>query len=425
MESPWQTARYLISALTDSRRRTLALISDLETEQLTVPLLPIINPIVWEVGHVGWFQEKWVLRHVRGEAPMIENADTLWDSAAVSHDTRWTLPLLSIDDILAFLQRLEERVLDHLESGRLTDDEAYFCWLAIMHEDMHGEALTYTRQTLGYPPPRLQTEARAAAAPQPKGDVEFTGGPYMLGARSGLRFVFDNEKWQHPVEVKPFAIAQSSVTEGQFAEFVDDDGYRRQELWTDEGWQWRERAQARHPVYWVRDGRSWCVRRFDRLEPLDPDTALIHVNWYEADAYCRWAGRRLPSEAEWEFAAAGAEKREFPWGNEPPARGRAHLDSRGLGCISAGALAGGDTPQGVRQMIGNVWEWTADDFGPYPGFVRDPYKEYSEPWFGPPYKVLRGGCWATRSRLIRNTWRNFYAKDRRDVFAGFRTCALG
>ncbi|HEY1337863.1 MAG TPA: selenoneine synthase SenA [Bryobacteraceae bacterium] len=424
MESSWQSARYLISALTDSRNRTLALISDLNAQQLTVPLLPIINPIIWEVGHVGWFQEKWVLRHLRGDAPLIENADALWDSAAVPHDSRWTLPLLSIDDTLAFLRRLHERVVDRLESGTLTDDEAYFCWLAIMHEDMHGEALTYTRQTLGYPPPPLRVESPTTPASPPKGDVEFSGGEYMLGARPARRFVFDNEKWQHPVDVKPFAIGRSSVTEGQFAEFVDDDGYRRRELWTDQGWEWRERADARHPVYWIRNGHAWCVRRFDHTEPLNPDTALIHVNWHEADAYCRWAGRRLPLEAEWEFAAAGTDKREFPWGNEPPGPDRAQLDSRGLGCIPVGALASGDTPQGVRQMIGNVWEWTAEDFQPYPGFVRDPYKEYSEPWFGPPYKVLRGGCWATRSRLVRNTWRNFYTKDRRDVFAGFRTCAL-
>jgi len=264
MESSWQTAGYLISALEDSRARTLELIGDLDAERLTVPLLPIINPIVWEIGHVGWFQEKWVLRHLRGEAPMVENADALWDSAAVAHDNRWSLPLLSMDDTLAFLRRLQERVVDRLQSGPLTEDEAYFCWLVIMHEDMHGEALTYTRQTLGYPPPRLQTEAPGVVEPSPKGDVQFAGGAYMLGARPGRRFVFDNEKWRHPVDVKPFAMARSSVTEGQFAEFVTDGGYRRRELWTDPGWEWRGRAQAPHPVYWVRDGRGWCVRRFDR-----------------------------------------------------------------------------------------------------------------------------------------------------------------
>jgi iron(II)-dependent oxidoreductase len=291
-----------------------------------------------------------------------------------------------------------------------------------MHEDMHGEALTYTRQTLGYAAPPLNAGPRATMDAPPQGDVEFAGGTYLRGARRYRRFVFDNEKWEHPVEVKPFAIARSSVTEGQFAEFVDDGGYRRRELWSDEGWNWRRSAEAVHPLYWSREGQGWAVRLFDRTLPLSRDVTLIHVNWHEAEAYCHWAGRRLPTEAEWELAASGFEKREFPWGNEAPSPAHAQLDAHALGCASAGAFAAGDTPESLRQMIGDAWEWTASDFEPYPGFIRDPYKEYSEPWFGPPYKVLRGGCWATRSRLIRNTWRNFYAKDRRDVFAGFRTC---
>jgi iron(II)-dependent oxidoreductase len=152
---------------------------------------------------------------------------------------------------------------------------------------------------------------------------------------------------------------------------------------------------------------------------------VLHVNWFEAEAWCRWAGRRLPTEAEWELAASGPSKRPFPWGDEPPAPLRAHLDGETIGPVSVDALPAGDSPLGCRQMVGNVWEWTATDFEPYPSFVIDPYKEYSQPWFGPTRKVLRGGCWATRSRLIRNTWRNFYDKHRRDVFAGFRTCAAG
>jgi iron(II)-dependent oxidoreductase len=422
MERPWQTAGYLISALKDSRRRTLELVSDLSDEQLRVPLLPIINPIVWEIGHVGWFQERWALRHARGEAPLLEYGDSLWDSAAVAHDTRWDLPLPTRAGTLDYLARVLDRVVDGLESRPLTEDDRYFCWLAIMHEDMHGEALTYTRQTLAFSPPAGGGLA-AVFEPALKGDAEFAGGAFMLGARQSERLVFDNEKWEHPVEVPPFAMARSAVTQGAFAGFVDDAGYRRPELWTEDGWQWRNRAQADHPTYWVMDGQHWHTRIFDRVVPLHPDVTLIHVNWYEADAYCRWAGRRLPTEAEWEFAAAGGMKRPFPWGDGTPAPALAHLDSRVAGCASAGAFDAGDTPEGVRQMIGNAWEWTADDFGPYPGYVRDPYKEYSEPWFGSPYKVLRGGCWATRSRLIRNTWRNFYTKDRRDVFAGFRTCA--
>jgi ergothioneine biosynthesis protein EgtB len=413
---------YLIGAMKDTRQRTLALVSDLNEEQLRVPLLPIINPILWEIGHVGWFQEKWVLRQTRSQPPIISNADALWDSAAVAHDTRWNLPLLSLADTRAYLVSVLERVIEGLDSRPLSEDEAYFCWLSIMHEDMHGEALAYTRQTLGYAAPPLHAGRRPTMEPAPEGDAEFAGGTYLLGARHDRRFVFDNEKWEHPVEVKPFAMARSPVTQGQFADFVDDGGYRRRELWSDEGWNWRESVQAFYPLYWSRNGQGWAVRLYDSTLPLDPDVALIHVNWYEAEAYCRWAGRRLPTEAEWELAASGFEKREFPWGNEPPSPAHAQLDARSLGCASAGAFVPGDTPEGLRQMIGNAWEWTADDFGSYPGFVRDPYKEYSEPWFGPPYKLLRGGCWATRSRLIRNTWRNFYAKERRDVFAGFRTC---
>jgi len=421
MERPWQTTEYLVTALKDTRGRTLELVSDLNDEQLRVPLLPIINPIVWEIGHVGWFQERWALRHARSEAPILECGDSLWDSAAVAHDTRWDLHLPTREGTIGYMTRVLNRVVDGLESRPVTDADRYFCWLAIMHEDMHGEALTYTRQTLGFTPPPGKGQP-TTVAPALHGDVEFRGGTFLLGARPGESFVFDNEKWEHPVEVPPFAMARSAVTQGAFAEFVDDRGYSRQELWSDEGWQWRQRAQACHPVYWIKNGDRWHVRMFDLTVPLDPDVTIIHVNWYEADAYCRWAKRRLPNEAEWEFAAAGSSKRQFPWGDDAPQPAHGHLDFRTIGCTSAGAFDAGDTPEGLRQMIGNAWEWTSDDFGPYPGFVRDPYKEYSEPWFGPPYKVLRGGCWATRSRLIRNTWRNFYTKDRRDVFAGFRTC---
>jgi iron(II)-dependent oxidoreductase len=199
-------------------------------------------------------------------------------------------------------------------------------------------------------------------------------------------------------------------------------------LWRDEGWAWRVKADAHLPLYWVRVGAAWHARRFDQVLPLALDAAVIHVNWHEAQAYCRWARRRLPSEAEWEFAAATApgepaRKRRYPWGDAPPTPQRANLYGAAGTTIEVKALPEGDSAWGVRQMFGNVWEWTADWFQPYPGFVRDPYKEYSEPWFGN-HKVLRGGCYATRAGLLRNTWRNFYTPDRRDVLAGFRTCAI-
>jgi iron(II)-dependent oxidoreductase len=433
----WLDSAHLVAALADARRRSVELLENLTDEQMRAPLLAIINPPLWEFGHAAWFQEKWTLRHLRGEPPIVAEADALWDSAAVAHDTRWNLPLLSREATLRYAREVFDRAVERLPQSEVPERVAYFYWLAVMHEDMHAEACLYTRQTLGLPPPKLTgcappAEDGAASSDQLRGDVQIPGGEYLLGAAPGESFVFDNEKWAHPVRVAPFAIARAPVTNGQFAEFVDDGGYRRQEWWSAEGRGWLERERAGHPVYWVRDAAGWHQRHFDQVRPLPRGLPIIHVNWYEAEAYCHWAGRRLPSEAEWEMAAAaepsvrgiGDSKRKYAWGDSPPSPGRAQLDARTLGPAPVTANSAGDSAFGCRQMIGNVWEWTATEFGPYPGFVVDPYKEYSQPWFGPPYKVLRGGCWATRSRLIRNTWRNFYTADRRDVFCGFRTCAV-
>jgi len=427
--------------LTDARARTLALVADLTDEQLIGPHLPIVNPLLWEIGHLAWFQEQWVLRRVGGGQTLLKNADSLYDSARVPHDDRWTLPLPSRTDTLRYMEQVLERILDRLAHIELNEEEIYFHRLVTFHEDMHAEAFTYTRQTLGYPSPPLVTPNAGECSvgdeigrPWP-GDVEIPGGIYMLGGTLDLPFVFDNEKWQHPVRVRPFRIARAPVTNVDFAKFVDDGGYQRPELWSESGWAWRDRANAKHPVYWQRaPARSWLRRTYDRVAPIEEHLPVIHVNWYEAEAYCRWADRRLPTEAEWEMAASSEpnsdgqalrmQKRRFPWGNDPPAPDRANLDTRAVGCIPVNLLAAGDSAFGCRQMIGNVWEWTADDFGPLPGFTVDPYKEYSEPWFGGTHKVLRGGAFATRSRLIRNSYRNFYTPDRRDVLAGFRTCSL-
>nr|MDQ3570905.1 SUMF1/EgtB/PvdO family nonheme iron enzyme [Actinomycetota bacterium] len=244
-----------------------------------------------------------------------------------------------------------------------------------------------------------------------------------LGATRREPFVFDNEKWAHPVHVEPFTMARAPVTQAEYAAFVDDDGYGRSELWGDEGWSWRAAAGIDQPVYWRRQGEAWQRRHFDRWVDLEPNRPAVHVCWYEADAYCRWAGRRLPSEAEWELAATGRSKRRHPWGDGEAERRHANLDWQAMGTVDTDLFADGDAPSGCRQMFGNVWEWTATTFGPYPNFERDAYKEMSEPWFGT-RKVLRGGSWATRSRFLRSTMRNYFSPDRRDVFAGFRTCAL-
>jgi iron(II)-dependent oxidoreductase len=415
----------------DARRRTLDLFTDLTDEQRLGPALAIVNPPQWEVAHVAWFQEKWVLRHAGRRAPFGARADALYDSMAVPHDTRWDLPLLSREETIAYLEAVRDAVIERCESPTFSDDEAYFVLLSVLHEDMHTEAFTYTRQTHGWTPPRFLAAVErpvTESGPLP-GDVALPGGCFLLGAEPGEPFVFDNEKWAHAVEVPPFRIARAAVTQDEFREFVEADGYQCRSLWDDPGWQWRSGADARHPVYWRRDPNGgWQRRDFDRWVPLEPHRPVLHVNWYEASAYCRWAGRRLPTEVEWEMAASWepgtGRKRRYPWGDAAPDLSVANLDWRGGGCVDVAGFPAGDSAAGCRQMLGNVWEWTATPFGPYPGFVPDPYKEYSEPWFHD-HQVLRGGCWATRSRLIRSTWRNFYKPDRRDVWAGFRTCAVG
>jgi iron(II)-dependent oxidoreductase len=421
--------------LLDARRRTLDLVADLGDDQLLGPRLAIVNPLLWEIGHVAWFQEHWVLRHALGEAPLRADGDALWDSSAVAHDTRWDLPVPPRRETLRYMAEVRSRVLSRLERPAVPSELAYFARYTTFHEDMHDEAFTYTRQTLGYRAPAFSDgpprPAKAEAGPL-DGDAVVPGGEFVLGAGEEEPFVFDNEKWAHPVGLERFAIARAPVTQSQMAAFVEDGGYRRRQLWSEEGWRWREGARAEHPVYWRRAGGGWERRDFDRWKPLEPHRPAIHVSWFEAEAYCAWARRRLPSEAEWEAAAASepaggrrsVRKRRFPWGDEPPTPERANLDGRALGCLDVAALPAGDSAFGCRQMMGNVWEWTSSAFGPYPGFVPDAYRDYSQPWFGT-HKVLRGGCWVTRSRLLRNTWRNFYPPDRRDVWAGFRTCALG
>ena len=439
MQSTREQVERLTQMLVDSRRRTLELGSDLSEDQMMGPQLRIVNPPLWEIGHLAWFQERWNLRRITNEefAPssILGRGDELYDSMEVAHDTRWDLPLLSHEETLSYMHQVLDETLHKLQTEGPTPEADYFARLATFHEDMHGEAFTYTRQTHGLPAPPISdydpTTLDAPPSGSLRGDAEVPGGKFMLGATEDMGFVFDNEKWAHPVEVPSFGISRAPVTNEQFRAFVENGGYGDRDLWGEEGLRWLDETGAEHPAYWSRVGDGWHQRHFDKAAPLNPHAPVIHVSWYEAEAYCRWAGRRLPTEAEWEMAASAGpdatgtdgRKRLYPWGETPPGPRLANLDGRLLGPVDVAAFPEGDSAFGCRQMMGNVWEWCADDFGPYPGFVPDPYKEYSEPWFGE-QKVQRGGSWATRSRMMRNTWRNFALPERRDLFVGFRTCAL-
>ena len=423
----------LIDQLRDARNRTMALIDGLGPEQMMGPKLATVNPLLWEIGHAAYFYEYWILRQHLGQAPAGEQVDALYDSITIAHDDRWDLPLPDLEATLGYISDVEQRVVDALRGG---DDPRrdYLAQYAVFHHDMHNEAYTYTRQTLGSPAPVIDRPGYSRPhGGQLPGDVLIPGGTFQLGASAEDGFVFDNEKWAHPVEVGPFTMARAAVSYGDYLRFVEAGGYGDRAFWDEPGWQWRQNAALEHPCYWRQSAQGWEERWFDRWRELPLDAAVIHVSWHEAQAYCRWAGRRLPTEAEWEMAAAGQPgadgrslsptKRRFPWGDTGPGPEHANLDGFALGTIAVGALPDSDSAFGCRQMIGNVWEWTQDTFCPYPGFTPDMYQDYSQPLFGTT-KVLRGGAWTTRGRMIRNTWRTYYGPERNDVFAGFRTCAL-
>jgi iron(II)-dependent oxidoreductase len=441
MLPPWQDKHYTLQAsellrlLHDTRAHTLALLADLDDAQLEVPRLPVVNPLRWELGHIAFFYETFVVQLLGQTAPLMAAAEELYDSFQVDHEDRWSLPLPSRTDTLEYAQRVLSACAERLAGHTPDAAETYLYLLTVLHEDMHGEALTYMRQTLEYPAPHLPEAAMPAAlggGPLP-GDVDIPGGTFQLGTTPEAPFLFDNEKWAHPLEVAPFRMARAPVTNAEFAVFVEDGGYQKRAWWSYQGWVWRTKMQVQHPLYWQRSGAQWWRRHFDTLVPVEPYAPVHHVTWYEAEAYCNWAGRRLPTEAEWEMAASAepasdgraitGRKRRYPWGDDPPTPAQANLDTRYLGCVDVGALPAGDSAFGCRQMAGNIWEWTADAFYPFPGYVVDyPYREYSAPWFG--YrKVLKGGAWATRARLAYNTYRNFFPPARHDVLAGFRTCA--
>ena len=423
----------ILEQMLDAHERTLALIEGLNSEQLMGPLLATVNPLRWEIGHAAFFYEYWILRQHLKQPSIRTDSDDLYDSITIAHDDRWNLPLPSIQDTHSYIQTVLNNVKQCLSGG---DDSKrdYLAQYAVFHHDMHNEAYTYSRQTLNYPAPEIgKTQAKILNAGALSGDVQIPGGKFMLGATAQDGFVFDNEKWAHEVEIKPFSIAKAAVSNADYLKFVEADGYSNKQYWDDESWAWREESCLNYPVYWRNDSSGWQIKQFDEWNPMPMNAAIIHVCWFEAQAYCRWAERRLPTEAEWEVAASAeasedgkslsSTKRRFPWGDDAPRTDQANLDGYALGTVDVAAHAAGDSAFGCRQMIGNVWEWTQDTFEPYPEFEADMYQDYSQPLFGIT-RVLRGGAWTTRGRMIRNSWRTYYGPNRNDVFAGFRTCSL-
>ncbi|MFK7816051.1 MAG: selenoneine synthase SenA [Gammaproteobacteria bacterium] len=424
-------------ALLDVRARTLALVEGLSEKELMGKVLPTVNPLKWEIAHAAYFHETWVLRHLGGQSAVNDKADELFDSINISHEERWDLPLPSLVNTFEYMDNVLQQELVLLNNIELNNYAKYFYLLALFHEDMHNEAFICTRQTLSYPKPNFVGSNQSPSSQNSSSghineDIQVPGGSFLLGAERKDEFIFDNEKWAHSVNLSPFKIAKYAVTNEQYLEFVEDCGYQKEQYWCDESWAWCKKESLEHPVYWKKDSDGeWYVKMFDQYYPIELNHAVIHVSWYEVKAFCEWSARRLPTESEWEFAATcnpnvihnNQYQKDACGSNNDMNNLYANLDCLNLGTTGVSAYPKGDSVFGCRQMFGNVWEWTESTFKPYPGFSPGWYSEYSRPLFNKA-KVLRGGAWTTRSRMLRGTLRNYYGPHRNDVFAGFRTCAI-
>ncbi|HEX9623730.1 MAG TPA: ergothioneine biosynthesis protein EgtB [Streptosporangiaceae bacterium] len=421
----------IASRLINARTRTSALTDCVDEADLVHQHSPLMSPLVWDLAHIANQEELWLLRGVGGREPIHPEIDPLYDAFEHPRAQRPTLPLLAPKEARSYASDVRGRVLDLIErvtfSGSALVDRGFVFGMIAQHEQQHDETMLATHQlrkgrpVLSAPPPGpLPADGLLLPA-----EVLVPGGSFTMGT-STEPWALDNERPAHIVELSSYYLDTTPVTNARYIEFIADGGYDDPRWWTPAGWEYRQGASLSAPLFWQADGAGqWVRHRFGVTEPVPPAEPVMHVCWYEADAYARWAGRRLPTEAEWEKAArhdpASGRSRRYPWGDEHPTAERANLSQRHLQPAPAGSYPAGAAPSGARQLIGDVWEWTASDFLPYPGFVAWPYKEYSEVFWGPDYKVLRGGAFSADPVACRGTFRNWDYPIRRQIFAGFRT----
>ncbi|MFC7531183.1 ergothioneine biosynthesis protein EgtB [Actinoplanes sp. GCM10030250] len=425
-----QDLRLTIAAELERTRARTALLTDaVDDDDLTQQHSPLMSPLVWDLAHVGNQEELWLVRDVGGREPVRRDIDELYDAFKHARRDRPALPLLDPAEARAYVAQVRDKALDVLDRVRFEPerrllDGGFAFGMIVQHEQQHDETMLATHQLrAGSPvltaPPPPQPDVAAT------GEVLVPGGRFVMGTDTDP-WALDNERPAHPVDVPSFFIDVAAVTNGQYAAFIDAGGYDDPRWWSPGGWAHRREAGLVAPLHWVRDGDSWAYRRFGRVERVRMDEPVVHVCWFEAEAYAAWAGKRLPTEAEWEKAArhdpATGRSRRFPWGDDPPGAEHANLGQRHLAPAPAGGYPAGASPLGVHQLIGDVWEWVSSGFHAYPGFAAFPYREYSEVFFGGDYRVLRGGSFGTDAAACRGTFRNWDHPIRRQIFSGFR-CA--
>ena len=424
------TKQEIASLLTEARDRTLLLISGLSDEDLHLQHDPLMSPIIWDVGHIAHFEELWLTQNLDGPIEFSEMPG-MYNPFEHPRATRAALALPTLAEMTQRLAEIRARVLDRLATVEFDDRnpllrDAFVYHMVLQHEYQHNETILQTLQLKKgepYHAPRARTFTTQRSRRNEM--LSFPGGTVTIGT-DDRSAAYDNERPRHEIELRPFLIEKYPVTNGRYLEFMDDGGYRRTEFWSDAGRRWLEETGANSPKYWTRDGNRWMTRTMDVTRTADPDRPVCHVCYYEAEAFARWDGKRLPTEFEWEAAASWdpstGTARRFPWGDSDGDSRLANIDQLSFDSAPLGTFAENTSPIGCYGMIGDAWEWTSSDFHGYPGYQSFPYKEYSEEFFGSDYKVLRGGSWATRPGAIRNTFRNWDYPIRRQIFSGLR-CA--
>jgi gamma-glutamyl hercynylcysteine S-oxide synthase len=391
------------------------------------------RPIIWHLAHIGVFESYWLLQKLCGQAPPDERYERVFDPIRTPREESKDLPARR--EMEGYLRRVREGVLEALDRFDFKDADplkagGYIFQLVLEHERQHQETLLYlfqlldpSKKTRPGPLPREASEGTTAADDEM---VSIPAGAFLRGAPWDS-FAYDNERPAHEAFVDAFRIARAPVTNGEYARFVEEGGYGRREFWSEEGWARREKEGWQSPLYWRREGSAWVERRMFEEGELKLQHPVTGVSWFEAEAYAKFAGRRLPTEAEWEKAASWDEargsKRRYTWGDEEPDDARANYGHRRWGTTAVGSHPRGVSPAGCLDMNGNVWEWTATTFDAFQGFEPFPYPEYSEEWFDGDHRVLKGGSWATHPSVLRTSFRNFFRRPFRIAFAGLRLAA--
>lgn len=429
-ESATALKESLRERLEEARARTDQLLAPVSDADLMKQHNGLMSPLVWDLGHIGNFEELWLVQRLRGTRPTNPQYDDMYDAFEHPRGTRVSLPLLDRQQCVDYLAAVRSSALEALRAADLENGDplvrdGFVFNMLVQHEYQHNETMLATLQLMGPPGYRPHIPPRRTGPVPIQDMVLVEAGAFVMGT-DDRTVAYDNERLAHEVFLPSFWIDTAPVPNAAYAEFIEDGGYRRPELYSQAGRDWLASARVEAPQFWERHDGGWQVNRFGHLAPLSSNEPVQHVCYYEAEAYARWRGKRLPTEAEWEKAASWDPERElkrlYPWGNELPTPEYANLDQLSFGPMEIGAYPAGSSWYGCHQMIGDVWEWVASNFHRYPGFQAWPYREYSEVFFGDEYRMLRGGSWATRPGVIRNTFRNWDYPIRRQIFSGFR-CA--